>query len=353
MTSLFDIEALAKRNLTPDYWDWISSGYGEGMLVRRNQEAFEEIRIRPRPRVLMDASKIDTSTTVLGERIELPVFASPAGTQWIAHTDAEVAVARGVGSAGTLMTLATGAHKTTEEVAEAARGPLWFQLYHLTDDITGYMLSKVESLGYSAICLTLGNPSGRRRKAGPFSGYSPSGDLAWGDLVEVPDLRRQINNLDRSSYNIFNLETVEWLRNITSLPLVIKEIMTPQDARRCVDYGASGIVVSNHGGRTSDTGQASIEALSAIVEEVGDEIEVYLDSGVRSGSDIFKALAIGARAVGVGRPVIWGLALDGHNGVNRVFEILRDEFERAMSICGCISVTDIDTAVIVSLKGNK
>jgi isopentenyl diphosphate isomerase/L-lactate dehydrogenase-like FMN-dependent dehydrogenase len=139
---------------------------------------------------------------------------------------------------------------------------------------------------------------------------------------------------------------IEWLRSLTNLPLVIKEILTAEDARRCVDHGASGIVVSNHGGRSFDTEQATIEALPAIVEEVGDEVEVYLDSGVRRGVDVVKALALGARAVGVGRPLFWGLAIDGESGVRTMFEILRDEFSRAMAICGCLSVDDIDKSLV-------
>lgn len=343
--NLFDMEAEAQRRLPHDYWDWVAGGATDEITIRRNREAFEEISVRPR--VMMDTTSRDLSTTMLGQRISFPVFASPAGTQWMAHPDGEVAVARGAGAAGTLMAVATGAHKTVEEVAAAASGPLWFQLYHFTDDVTEYMLPRVEAAGYSAVCLTVGGAGGRARERNIRNQYHPSQDVGWGDLDAVPQLRDQVDSLDRFASHGLTWKRIEWLRGLTDLPLVIKEILTAEDARRCVDHGASGVLVSNHGGRSFDTVQATIEALPAIVEAVGDEVEVYIDSGVRRGVDVLKALALGARAVGVGRPVFWGLAIDGEAGVIAMFDLLKAEFSRAMDICGCLSVDDIDESLVV------
>lgn len=341
--NLFDLEAMAKLCMSRDYWDWVMGGAGDEITIRRNREAFEEISVRPR--VLVDTTGRDTSTTMLGQKIDFPIFASPAGTQWVAHPDGALGVARAAGSVGTLMALATGSRYTVEEVAAAASGPIWYQHYHILDEVTEYILPRVEASGYDAICLTVGGAGGRGKDRDVRNQYEPA--LGWGDLKPVPHLLERVLAYDRFAYRGLTWERIEWLRGLTSLPLVIKEILTPEDARRCVDVGASAIVVSNHGGRSFDTEQASIEALPAIVDEVGDEIEIYLDSGVRRGSDVLKALALGARAVGVGRPMFWGLAVDGEAGARMVFEMLRDEFSRAMAICGCMSVDDIDESLVV------
>jgi isopentenyl diphosphate isomerase/L-lactate dehydrogenase-like FMN-dependent dehydrogenase len=341
--NLFDMEAMAKQRLHHDYWDWIEGGSADEITIRRNREAFEEISVRPR--VLVDTAGRDLSTTMLGQPISFPVFASPVGTLWLTHPDGEVGVARAASDVGTLMAVASGAHNTLEEVAAATSGPRWFQLYHFTDEVTEYIVPRAEALGYSAICLTVGGAGGRGGKERDArNNYRPSNDLGWGDLKDLPHLREQVS---RFIIRGLTWDRLEWLRSLSKLPLVVKEILTPEDARRCVDHGASAIVVSNHGGRSFDMEQATIEALPAIVGEVGDEIEVYLDSGVRRGTDVLKALALGARAVGVGRPLFWGLATDGEAGVRTMFEMLRDELSRAMAICGCLSVDDIDESLVV------
>ena len=341
--SLYDLEAMAKLRMSHDYWDWVAGGAGDEITIRRNREAFDEISVRPR--VLVDTNGRDPSTTMLGRKIDFPVFASPAGTQWVAHPDGALAVARAAGSVGTLMALATGSRYTVEEVAAAASGPIWFQLYHILDEVTEYLLPRVEAAGYAAVCLTVGGAGGRGKDRDVRNQYEPA--LGWGDLDPVPHLREKILAYDRFAYRGLTWKRIEWLRGLTNLPLVIKEILTAEDARRCVDHGASAIVVSNHGGRSFDTEQASIEALPAIVDEVGGEVEIYLDSGVRHGTDVLKALALGARAVGIGRPLFWGLAVDGAAGVRTAFEVLRDEFLRAMAVCGCMSVDDVDESLVV------
>ena len=343
--SLFDMEAMAKQCLSHDYWDWIAGGATDEITIRRNREAFEEISVRPR--VLVDVNGRDTSTTVLGHPIGFPIMAAPTGGQWFAHPEGEVAVARAADAVGTLMAVATGASRTLEEVAAATSGPLWFQLYHHDDEVTELLASKAKAAGYSAVCLTVGGAGHWGRERDLHNDFNPPLEHGWADLRDVPRLREKIFNLDRSTYHGLTWERLEWLRGLTGLPLVVKEILTAEDARRFVDHGADGIVVSNHGGRSFDTEQATIEALPAIVEAVGDQTEVYLDSGVRRGVDVLKALALGARAVLVGRPLFWGLAIDGEAGVRTMFEILRAEFDRAMAVCGCLSVDDIDESLVV------
>ena len=211
MTSLLDMEAEAELNLPKDYWNWVSGGDGEGVTVRRNREAFQGISVRPR--ALVDTANKDMSTSMLGERIDFPVFASPAGGQWLAHPDGEVAVAGAACSKGMLMVVPTGAHKTLEEIAKATTAPLWFQLYHLTDEITEYILPRVESAGYSAVCLTVRGPGTIGGTINRHGKYSPRGDLAWGDLGEVPHLRKLIDNLDRSVHRGLTWDRMEWLRS--------------------------------------------------------------------------------------------------------------------------------------------
>ena len=341
--NLYDLEEMARLCMSRDYWDWVAGGAGDEITIRRNREAFDEIGVRPR--VLVDTTGRDTSTTMLGKKVDFPVFASPADTQWIAHPDGALGVARAAGSVGALMALATGSRYTVEEVAAAATGPIWYQHYHILDEVTEYILPRVEAAGYDAVCLTVGGAGGRGRDRDVRNQYEPA--PGWGDLEPVPHMLERVLAYDRFAYCGLTWKRIEWLRGLTSLPLVIKEILTAEDARRCVDAGASAIVVSNHGGRSFDTEQASIEALPAIVDEVGGEVEIYLDSGVRRGSDALKALALGARAVGVGRPLFWGLAVGGESGARMVFEMLRDEFSRAMAICGCMSVDDIDESLVV------
>ena len=218
------MEKSANLRMSHNYWDWVAGGAADEITIRRNRESFEEISIRTR--VLVDTSNQDMSTTMLGQPVRFPIFASPTWFQWLAHPDGEVAVAAATGSLGTLMAVATAAHKTVEEVVAATAGPVWFQLYHFADALTEYMLPKAESAGCSAICLTVGGAGGKVKERDLRNNYVPSSELAWGDLKSEPDLIKQFEGLDRFAYHGLTWERIEWLRGLTSLPLVIKEVLT-------------------------------------------------------------------------------------------------------------------------------
>jgi 4-hydroxymandelate oxidase len=341
--SLVDMEAMAKLRMDHNTWEYVAGGATDEITLRRNREAFGEIAVNPR--YLEELTERDMSTTVLGRRVSIPIMAAPTGAQYLAHPDAESAVARGAGAVGALTTIATGAACTVEEVAAAASGPLWLQLYHVHDDVTEFMVKKAEAAGFSALCLTVDGVGTGPKERDVRNAFNPPAARSWADLRERPDLleKADFNREDRSRPT---WEKLAWFKSITSMPLVAKGILTPRDAVKCADHGVDAIVVSNHGGRVVDTTLASIEALPAIVDAVGDRMEVYMDSGVRRGTDVLKALALGARAVLVGRPVMWGLAVGGDEGIRTMFEILKGELASAMNFVGVSSIGDIERDMV-------
>ena len=349
--SLSDIEARAKQAMAIDQWEFIQGGMGDATTTQRNRDALAAVSLRPR--YLVDIRERDTSTTVLGNKISFPVMAGPAGRHSMAHPDAELATARATGAAGTLMVLATGSSYSMEEVSAAATGPRWFQLYHRGRPNTESLVHRAEEAGYSAICLTVDSVAGGRKDQdvrnrffresgatlGNFrndyaqfadSGASPQEIAAWGPPGILP----------------LAWSELEWLRSLTSLPLVVKGIRTAEDTRLCVDNGVEGIIVSNHGGRNFDATLSSIETLPEIVAAARDNAEIYMDSGIRRGVDVVRALALGARAVLVGRPIFWGLAIGGEEGFRSVLEVLRREFNQAMGHCGATTVDDINRSTV-------
>ena len=345
--TLFDLERMARERLAADYWDIVAGGVGSELTMRRNREAFDAIAVRPR--FLTDVTTRDLSTTVLGHRISFPVMVPPAGTQVWAHPDGDVATARAADACGTVMSVRAGAGKTVAEVRAATTGPLWYGIKHYPDRVTEYLLERAVEAGVQAVCITIAGPGMGAARRPPVRGLSPSHAAPirsyvdkWADLSDRPDLHDVVQNLEDVSYPPLTGKRLEWLKGLTGLPLIVKEVMTAEDAARAVDHGADAVVVSNHGGRTFDGMQASIEALPEVAAAVGDRAEVYLDSGVRRGTDVLKALALGARAVMVGRPVFWGLAVDGEAGVRTMFRILLSEFDTAMATCGCTAVADVD-----------
>ena len=344
--NLFEMEALARERMDPDTWAPIAGGAADELTIRRNREAFDAILLRNR--ILRDVSVRDQATTVLGRPIGFPVMAAPTGGQSRAHPGGELAVARAASAAGTGMALAMGGDYTFAEIAGASSGPLWCQLYHRDDEVTEYVLTAAAEAGFDAVCVTAAR-QGRHmmNSAAAQIGAKPR-FVGMANLRDNPRLLKKLEAVDYAWFPGLTWRRLQWLKGITGLPLVVKEVLTPDDARRCVDYGADAIVVSNHGARSMDTTQATIEALPPIVEAVGDQIEVYLDSGVRRGTDVFKALALGARAVLVGRPLFWGLAVDGEAGVRRMFEILRTEMDAVMAFAGCNSLDEIDPSLVIA-----
>ncbi len=350
-TSLVDLEAWAKQQMPHDLWDFVAGGSADEITLSRNRTAFDAITINPR--FLVDVSRRDLTTTVLGQTISFPVMIAPAGGQRQIHPEGERATARAAGAAGTLMALPTSSGYGLEEVAEVAPGPLWFQLYHFNDEVTEILVTRAKAAGYKAICLTVDTPAPSPKERDVRNRFVRVREAHWGSLRDRPDLvgLRDVGVPDTADWNPtrytgLTWSRLDWLRSLTGLPLVVKGIRTVEDAALCAEHGVDGIVVSNHGGRQLDSTRASIETLPAIAETVGARMEVYLDSGVRRGMDVLKALALGARAVLVGRPIFWGLAINGEAGVRQMLEILRIEFDRAMAYCGRTSVAQIDRSLV-------
>ncbi|MCH8831380.1 MAG: alpha-hydroxy-acid oxidizing protein [Chloroflexi bacterium] len=346
--NLYDYEERAKLTLSHNDWDTIDAGAMDMFTTRRNRSAFESLTLRPR--FLRDISERDISTTVLGEKVSMPVFICPAGSHMKAHPEGERATARGAGMSNALMMLSTSSNCSMEEVADVATAPLWFQLYHRGYELTEMLVHRAEEAGFKAICLTVDTPSPspkerdlrnqfqRTLELGNFRGLNASeGEISGTD--ETP-------GWDVSQTPPLSWKELEWLRGLTSLPLVLKGVRIAEDAHIAVESGVAGILVSTHGGRQLDMTMSAIEMVPEIVEATKGRAEIYLDSGVRRGSDVIKALALGVRAVGIGRPLYWGLAVDGAEGVHGVLELLREEVGRCMAFCGQTDVKDLEQALI-------
>ena len=329
--------------------DYYEGGADDETTVRENRRAWQQIALRPR--ILVDVSRRNLATTVLGTPISFPVLTGPCGFNALAHPDGELAVARAVSAAGTIQIVSTAATYSLEEVAAAAPdGIRWFQLYCYRDrGITRSLVERAVAAGYQALCLTVDTPFVGRRERDIRNQFGLPPGLRWKNL-ESAGLDRMDAGGDGSALakyieqiwdSSLTWEAVDWLRNISPLPLVLKGVLTAEDARLSVEHGASGIVVSNHGGRQLDGAIATARALREIADAVGTSVELYVDGGIRRGTDILKALALGARAVLIGRPYLWGLAVDGQAGVTRVLELLRKELDLSMSLSGRPMIADI------------
>ena len=338
-TTIAELQEHAERVMSPDLVRFVSRGSYGNWTLDRNRRKLDEIAFNPC--LLRDVSGRDLSTTVLGQRISFPVMCAPAGGQCFSHPDGELATARAAGAAGTLMALPVGSGHTIEEVATAASGPIWFQHIHYSDGVSELFLPKLKPAGYSAVMLTVDAlgpfelDKRLQRSEGSLEGKMFASLAGHEELTDEHGAPRWIPP------NI-TWDRLDWLRSLSGgLPLVIKGIRNVEDALLCVDHGVDGIVVSNHGGRQFDGGRASIEILPEVADVVGDSAEVYFDSGVRSGLDAFRALALGARAVFVGRVVHWGLAYDGEAGVSLGLEIIRAELDRLLAFSGSRTIDGI------------
>lgn len=340
-TCVEDIRRQAYRRLSGPVWDYIDGGAGEERTVRGNSDAFGELTLVPR--MLVDVTLRDMRTTVLGTEVAAPIGIAPTSYHTLADPEGEVATARAAGAAGLLDIVSVFSSRTLEDVAKAATGPLWFQLYCLRDrGITRHLVERAESAGYRAIVLGVDLPVIGYRDRDIRNGFGlpphispvnlPSGDGTGVRLTELNDILVSA---------ALTWQDVEWVRGLTKLPLVVKGIVASSDADLAVRAGADGVLVSNHGGRQVDGAVATITALPGVLDAVGGRCEVYLDSGVRRGTDVLKAVAVGARAVFVGRPVMWGLAAAGESGVRDVLRMYTDELDLAMAACGCPDLASI------------
>jgi 4-hydroxymandelate oxidase len=350
--SVDDYERLARAKMERAAFDYYAGGSGQERTLAANRSAFEAIQLRPR--VLVDVSHIDLATTVLGQPISFPVILAPTAFNRLACDEGEMAAARAAGAAGTLMISSTLSTCTLEDVAKAASGPLWFQLYVYKDrGLTTELIARAEAAGYRALVLTVDTPRLGLREKDVRNRFTLPGGLSMKNFESrLSDATRWSAHSSFSAYvhDLFDpsltWRDVEWLRAQTKLPLLLKGVMTAEDARCSIESGANALVVSNHGGRQLDGVPATVTVLPEVIDAVAQRIEVLLDGGVRRGTDVLKALALGARAVLIGRAYLWGLAVAGEAGVEAVLQILRDELELSMALAGRTSVAAIDSSLI-------
>ncbi len=336
--SVDELEPLARERMRDETYRFVSSWAGTGGGVRINLEAFGRWVFRPR--ILRDVSDIDLSVTVLGARLRTPVLLAASALHRLSHPDGELATGRAATAAGSLMMLSTSTSTPPEAVAEVAEHR-WMQLYWMNDrGFTRAIVQRAEDAGFQAIALTVD---------APYLGWREDekrmGDWDTGDALQTlfPDPWPPGLAVDRS----ITWRDLDWLRGITRLPVVLKGVMTPEDAATAVAERIPGIIVSNHGGRQVDGAAGSLDALPPIRDVVAGGLEIYLDSGVRRGTDVLKALALGARAVFLGRPVHWALATGGQPALERMFELIHGELASVMGLCGQTRVDAIDPAIVM------
>jgi 4-hydroxymandelate oxidase len=355
--NLWELEAAARGRFPDGTFDYYAGGANDEITLRENVRAYERLAIRYR--VLVGVETRDTSTTVLGVRHRSPILIAPMAFQRLAHPDGEIATARGAAAAGVGMVLSSFTTTTVDEVRAATSAPLWLQLYVLRDrDVTTSLVERAEAAGCGALVLTADTPIIGRRERDVRNRYALPAELVVSHGLASVDLEGTRpadaplhSYVSRSIDPSLSWRDIEWLRSITRLPILVKGIVRGDDARRAVEHGAAGIVVSNHGGRQLDTAPATITVLQEVVEAVDGRAEVLIDGGIRRGTAIMKALALGASAVLVGRPILWGLALDGERGVQEVLEMLAAELDLAMALAGTPTIADITEDLIVPRAG--
>ena len=327
-----DYERLAEERLDANAHAYFAGGSGDEVTLRENVAAFERLKLRPR--VLVDVGGGTTTTSVLGTEVSMPVLIAPLALQRMAHPDGELATARAAAAAGTIMCLSTAATARPAEVAAAAPGaPRWFQVYVFEDRaITKDLVAEAVESGYGALVLTVDAPFlGRRER-----------DIRID--FKIPEGLTPSGNIFSEGFDLgFSWRDLEWLAGY-GLPVVVKGLLTAEDARLACEHGAAAVVVSNHGGRQLDGVQASIDALEEVADAVDGRIEVLLDGGIRRGTDVLKALGLGARAVLIGRAMVWALAVDGEAGVAHVLRLLRDEIQLGLALLGCCSPAEVTRA---------
>lgn len=333
--NVWDYERLAEGKVEPGAWGYFAGGAGDERTLTENLEAFRRWHLRPR--MLVDVGSVTTATTVLDHEISLPVLAAPTAFLRLAHPEGELATARAASAAGTVMCLSTlGSASPAELAAAAPDGRRWFQLYWSRDrEFTKSLVEGAEEAGFEAILLTVDLPAAGRRERDIRAAFEIPADLP------LPNLQRHLGSGDFHATlgevvdPTITWRDLEWLRSVSRLPLLVKGILTAEDARLACEHGVDGVVVSNHGGRQLDGVPASLDVLPEVVEAVSGPCLVLFDGGIRRGTDVVTALALGARAVLAGRPLIWGLAAGGEEGVRRVLELLRAEVELALTLLGC------------------
>lgn len=353
LLNLFDFEAAAMTRLAAGPRDYYRGGACDEITLHANRTAWERWSIHYR--VLQDVAERNLSVSLLGRQYDWPVMIAPTAYHQMAHADGELATARAAASTGTGMVLSTLSNKPMEEVAQTASAGLWFQLYCYKDrGITRDLIARAASSGCGAIVLTVDAPVGGLRERDVRAGFSYPAELPMSNLLpagtqySVPDLSQGgfMGYVNQMFDPALSWRDLEWIVSVSKLPVLVKGVVRPDDARRALARGAAGIVVSNHGGRQLDTAPATADVLDSVVRACGPDALVLVDGGIRRGTDVLKALALGARAVLIGRPVLWGLAVGGEAGVRKVLDLLRHEFSVAMALAGCRALEDIDRSLL-------
>lgn len=357
--NLAEMETRARDQMEPSAFDYYCGGAGDEWTLAENRRAFSRVVFRPR--VLVDVTTVQTAVSVLGTPLSFPVMLAPTALNRLGHPEGEVAAARAAAAAGTAMVVSTTASSTIEEIAEVAPDSLWFQLYVYKDrEVTRDLVRRAEASGCRAIVLTVDMPRMGRRERDVRNAFSLPDGVSLKNLAASGRLDAAQWSAE-SSFSAYvhglldpslGWDAIAWLKSLTTLPILVKGILNDADAALAVDAGAAGLVVSNHGGRQLDGAIATIDALPGIADVVAGRIPILLDGGVRRGTDVLKALALGARAVLIGRPYLWGLAAAGEAGVATVLRLLRTELELALALVGCPDVTRVDQS-LVDIRSEK
>jgi len=346
-----DVRQLAREKLPQATFDYIDTGSADQYTLRDNLAALQKIKVLPP--LLKGVRKADLSVSVLGKKIAMPIMLAPVAAQRMYHPDGGLAATRAATAMGTVYAMSGSVGNSVEEIAQASKGPKWFQLYVPKDrKVTRQLVERVNRAGFEAIILTV--DLGEWKDADRRNKFTLPKEMLVKHLRDI-GFKQITSAMSNEAIQAFNAEAWDlslswdffgWLRKQTRLPILIKGVLRPDDAKRAVAMGLDGIVVSNHGGRRLDGMPATIDVLPQIVDAVGERAEVYMDSGIRRGTDVLKALALGARAVFVGRPYAWGLGAAGEAGVRKVLELFRDELSNAMVTSGCARVADIDATLL-------
>jgi L-lactate dehydrogenase (cytochrome) len=374
LVTVEDFRRAARQRLPRAVFDFVEGGAGDELTIRRNRAAFERLQFRPR--VLVDVSKRDQATTVLGQRIDSPVLIAPTGMVGLCWRRGEIAAARAAARMGTIYTLSTHASASIEDVAAGATGPLWFQLYVWQNrDLTRSFVERARAAGYRALVLTVDVPLVSTRERDVRNGFTIPPRLTLHNALDTLRRPRWIRNVllgprltlanlvgapgaprtdlitlggvaNRQVDPSVTWRDLEWFRGLWPGPLLLKGVLTVDDARLALDHGVDGLIVSNHGGRQLDGAPASAEALPEIADAVGGRLELLLDGGIRRGADVVKALALGARAVMIGRPYLYGLAVAGQAGVERILGLLRDEIDKTLGLLGVPRAAELDRSAL-------
>ena len=350
LLNLVDYERAARERLDVAIYDYIAGGAWDEVTLAGNRAAFDRWRLRPR--VMVGVEERDLTVTILGDTLDLPIGVAPSAFHQLLHPDGERATARAAGAAGALMCLSVMATTPLEDVAAAAGAPLWLQLYIFRDrGLTTELVQRAKAAGYRALVLTVDTPVLGRRERDPRNRFQLPAGIEMRNIAMAPPtpgeyespmvrfIRRQIDPT-------LTWRDVEWFVERSGLPVLVKGVLRGDDAVLAAKSGARGIIVSNHGGRQLDGAVATLDALPEVVEAVQGGVDVLVDGGIRRGTDIVKALALGARMVLVGRPVLWGLAVDGEAGATAVLDMLRQELDTALALLGCPRAADLERGFV-------